>query len=243
MTKLRAALIHLALSSTALLLLAAATLFYWYPFPHFKYEGVLTILAMITLVDVVLGPMVTFIVYKKGKPSLKFDLSVIAVVQIAAFVYGGYTIESQHPEFVTYADGVMYTIPTSAIDEQLIEDESLRARIHVGPKLAVASLPDDPQAIVAFTMAQATEGKTLLDSPEFYRSYPPPLAELAQNALNIDQLSGQDGNRQQIEAFLSQNQLTADEIYLLGLVSHLATSVIVLDKQTAMPIGYLDIRP
>ncbi len=243
MTRSRAALIHFGISSTALLLLAAVTLFYWYPFPHYRYEGVLDILAMITLVDVVLGPIATFIVFKPGKPSLKFDLSVIAVVQIAAFVYGGYIIESQHPEFVTYADGVMYTIPASAIDERLIEDESLRASVHIGPKLAVASLPDDPQAIVAFTKAQITEGKTLLESPEYYRSYPPPLTELAQNALDIGKLSARNDNRQKIEQFLADHRLTRDDIYLLGLVSHLRNSVVVLDRQTAMPLGYLDIRP
>ena len=243
MTRLRAALIHLAISSTALLLLAAVTLFYWYPYPHFAYEGVLTILALITMVDVVLGPIATFIVFKPGKPSLKFDLSVIAVVQIAAFIYGTYTIESQHPEFIAYAEGVMYTIPTSAIDEQLIEEESLSRRFHIGPKLAVVSLPDDPQELVAFTVAQITENKTLVGSPELYHSYPPPLSELAQNALDFDKLSGQGDNKQKIDKFLADHGVSKDDVYLIKLVNFLTNSIIVLDKQTAMPLGHLDIRP
>ena len=145
MTRLKAALIHLSISSMALLLLAAVTLLIWYPNPHYKYEGVLTILGLIVLVDVVLGPIFTFIVFKQGKPSLKFDLTVIAVIQIAAFVYGAQTIHSQHPEFVTYVNGTMYTIPTSVIDEQKIEDESLRSRLHFGPKLATASCEFTPR--------------------------------------------------------------------------------------------------
>lgn len=243
MSRLKAALIHLGISTAALLLLASITFLIWYPNPHYKYEGVLTILGLITLVDVVLGPMFTFIVFKQGKPSLKFDLTVIAVIQIAAFMYGGHTIYSQHPEFVTYADGVMFTVPTSAIDEQQIEDDRLQRRFHIGPKLAVSSLPDDPEVITAFTIAQFTKNKTLADSPEFYSSYPPQLSELAGKSLDINKLSENSENKTKIDDFLKRKNFSQDDIYLLKLVNNLRSSIIVLDKKSGMPVGYLDIRP
>lgn len=243
MTRLKAALIHLGISSAALLLLAAITLFYWYPNPHYKYEGVLTILGLITLVDVVLGPMFTFIVFKQGKPSLKFDLTVIAVIQIAAFVYGTHIIHSQHPEFITYVDGTMFTIPASAIDEQQIEEYVLKRRIHIGPKLAVSSLPDDPKVVTEFTIAQFTKNKTLADSPEFYRSYPPQLTELAEKTLDIKKLLNNPESKLEIDNFLATEHLSQGDIYLLKLVNNLRNSIIVLDKKSGLPVGYLDIRP
>ena len=68
MNRSKAALIHLAISSSALLILTCLTLFVWYTYPHYKYEGVLEILALITLVDVIVGPVLTFIVVKPARP-------------------------------------------------------------------------------------------------------------------------------------------------------------------------------
>jgi len=242
-SRIKAALIHLAISSAALLVLAIITLLVWYPNPHYKYEGVLTILYLITLIDVVLGPIFTFIVFKPGKPSLKIDLTVIAVIQITAFVYGTNVIYSQHPEFITYAEGIMYTIPTSAIDEQLIEDDFLNRRFHVGPKLAVSSLPADPKIRTSFLVENITKNKTLEDSPEFYSRFPPPLADLVEKSLDIDKLNKNLTNKTKINDFIQHNGTSQDDIVLFWLVNNLRNSIIVLDIKSGMPIGYLDIQP
>lgn len=238
MSRLKASLIHLGISSTALFLLAIITLFYWYPHPFYLYEGVLSILSLITLVDVILGPIFTFIVFKSGKPSLKFDLTVIALVQIIAFIFGTHTIHSQHPEFVTYVDGVMVTIPTSAIDEQKSELESLNKRFHVGPKFAVASLPEYLTKQINFSVE-----KSIVDVPEFYSTYPPEISELARNALDISSLHQDSENGEKIDNFLANNNLSQDDVYMLVLVNNLKLSIIVLDKNTGLPVGYLDINP
>lgn len=56
------------------------------------------------MVDLVLGPLLTLILFKPGKPSLKFDISVIASIQIAALLYGFYTTYSQQIVALVYAD-------------------------------------------------------------------------------------------------------------------------------------------
>jgi hypothetical protein len=39
--------------------------------------------------DLALGPLLTLIVFEPGKPSLKFDLSCIVLLQLGALLYGG----------------------------------------------------------------------------------------------------------------------------------------------------------
>ena len=56
----------------------------WYPEPTFGIVGVLPIMLLLIGVDLILGPLLTLIVYKHGKPGLKFDLSVIALVQVVS---------------------------------------------------------------------------------------------------------------------------------------------------------------
>ncbi len=46
------------------------------------------IFLLLLLIDVVLGPLLTLIVYKKGKRTLVMDLAVIAALQLAALTYG-----------------------------------------------------------------------------------------------------------------------------------------------------------
>ncbi len=243
MTRLKAALIHLMLSSSALLLLSLVTVLYWYPDPHFKYEGALQILYLIALIDVVLGPLFTFIVFKPGKPGLKFDLSVIAIIQIAAFVYGSVVIYSQYPAFMVYTKGMMVTIPAAAVDLDKVGEDSLRSGWHPGPRLAVPRLPDDVNAQIEFTIDQIRDDKTLIESPEFYRPYPPNEEEIAAAALDIEQVSKIAGTRAVIEAFFATSGYTVDQVFFLRMVSHLKTTVVVVAKPSLLPVAYLDIPP
>ena len=40
----------------------------------------------------VVGPLLTLIVFRAGKPGMKFDLAVIGLVQVAALAYGTATV-------------------------------------------------------------------------------------------------------------------------------------------------------
>ncbi|MFD2273550.1 hypothetical protein ACFS07_27565 [Undibacterium arcticum] len=51
-------------------------------------------------IDVVLGPLLTLVVFKVGKKSLKFDLAVIALLQLGAMVYGVSTLLEARPAYV-----------------------------------------------------------------------------------------------------------------------------------------------
>jgi hypothetical protein len=44
-----------------------------------------------------LGPLLTLLVFKSGKPSLKFDLSGIVLLQLGALLYGGTLIDQHRP--------------------------------------------------------------------------------------------------------------------------------------------------
>ena len=74
----------------------------WYPAPYFQVSGLLGIMLMLVAIDLIIGPLLTFIIFKPKKPSLKFDLSVIAVIQIVALAYGAMAVYQGHPVYVAY---------------------------------------------------------------------------------------------------------------------------------------------
>jgi len=101
--KTRAWATHLLLSVLVLLPVFLLVYFWWFPGPFFEAQDTAKIVWLLVGVDLVLGPVLTFVVYKPAKKSLKFDLSVIVLLQVAALAYGLWSIYSERPAFVVYA--------------------------------------------------------------------------------------------------------------------------------------------
>ena len=85
-----AAAIHLGISALIAITVVAVMLALWYPQPYFDAMGGTGLLKILVGVDVAIGPLLTLIIFDRRKKSLRFDLSVIAFLQIAALVYGVY---------------------------------------------------------------------------------------------------------------------------------------------------------
>lgn len=74
----------------------------WYPAPLAKAVGVTHISLMLLAIDVILGPILGFIVFKEGKKTLKMDLAVIIVLQLSALLYGIYSIYQGRPAWLVF---------------------------------------------------------------------------------------------------------------------------------------------
>ena len=122
--------IHLVLSLMIFSSLVAMMLIFWFPGDLFIMDGGWEGLKLVAMVDLILGPALTLILFKPGKPGLKFDLSVIAVVQIAALSYGFYTTYHQRTVAVVFAENQFTTV--SAKDNR--ESDMALARLELEPK-------------------------------------------------------------------------------------------------------------
>ena len=100
--RFKAALIHLGLSMCAACVVVAVVFGVWYAPPWAQSLGVSSIFLMILGVDLCLGPLLTAVVYKVGKSSLKFDLSVIVLLQLLALGYGLVTVAAARPAYLVF---------------------------------------------------------------------------------------------------------------------------------------------
>jgi hypothetical protein len=139
MTKLKAALIHLLISVFIVGSLSLLIVYIWYPKPFFTISGVSMPLKLLIFVDVIIGPLLTFVVYKKNKKSLKFDLSVIAIMQLAALIYGANTIYQGRPSLLVMNNGKLnYLVEKFAKNDEL-KNKELKPTIFSQPKIAYLS--------------------------------------------------------------------------------------------------------
>ena len=68
--KITAFLIHFAISAVLMLIAGFITFYLWYAAPYFELFDVKPIFLMMLGIDLILGPLLTFIVYKKNKSTL-----------------------------------------------------------------------------------------------------------------------------------------------------------------------------
>ena len=102
--------IHLGISALVFLVLAAVIIFVWYPGFLFQTDGGWQGIRLIAGIDLVLGPLLTLIVYNKGKKSLPIDLSIIALVQVSALCVGTYLVYQERPLAIIFADNRFITM-------------------------------------------------------------------------------------------------------------------------------------
>lgn len=116
--------IHLTLSLLIFFTLVAIMLYWWFPGELFMLDGGWQGLKLIAMVDLVLGPALTLMLYKPNKPKLALDMSLIAAFQICALAYGFYAAHGQRTVAVIHADGIFNTLSGTAMtasNEELLK--------------------------------------------------------------------------------------------------------------------------
>jgi len=100
--RFKAFILHLLLS----LMVAIGVLFWvfnvWYPVPLHRALAVTHIFLLLIIVDMVLGPILTLLVYKPRKKTLVLDLVVIAALQLSAMIYGLWSVAQGRPAWLVF---------------------------------------------------------------------------------------------------------------------------------------------
>lgn len=245
MTKLRAFAIHLTSSAGIVLALLGLMLWVWYPVPYFEINGGWQVLRILAGVDVVLGPLLTLIVFKPGKPSLKFDMSCIVLMQLAALIYGGTIIYQQRPAFVVFGTDRFTTVTAAEVEFDKLKSPELQRVVGIGPLWAQAVPPADPKLRQELMFAVVMEGQKDLDfRAEFYEPYQPDLEQLRSRSLDLDKIAALDENaKAAIEAFAVQHGGRLQDYLYLPLRGKNKDIVMALSPQDGMPIGFIRISP
>jgi hypothetical protein len=244
MTRTRAALIHLILSVVVAIALLAVFLLVWYPGQLLNAAGGDRLLLLIIGIDVVAGPLLTFIVYKAGKPGLRLDLTVVVLVQLAFLSVGVWTAVAARPAYLVFASDAFVFVPANALeDDDLAEAtlEQFKYRPWSGPRWVYAESPATVEERNQM-LDSALMGKALERYPKHYREYLEHAAKVAAVAHPIGELQGLAEQQNEDLVRLQAGRAAADVKFLpfLGRGKDLTT---VLDGSTGEVLGLLDLDP
>lgn len=135
--------IHFCISLLIFAVLSTVILQLWYPGYFFELDGGWEGLRIILGVDLVLGPMLTLIVYKAGKPGLKTDMTMIGLFQMVCLAGGMYVVWSERPIALVYVDGHFYSMSADSYAEASVAIPDLSKLPGASPKKVTVNLPDD----------------------------------------------------------------------------------------------------
>jgi hypothetical protein len=189
--RLHAAAVHLALSAAVAGVVLALVFLAWYPSPLSQLLGVGAILLIMLAADVVLGPLFTLIVFDRRKRNLKWDLATIAALQVAALLYGLYTIYQGRPAFVVLVKDRFEVISPADLrpEDRAVARGNPFARIDPsGPRWVAARLPDSPQERSEILFEAVTHGRDVQHHPRLYVDYAGASADALERALPIARL-------------------------------------------------------
>ncbi|MEX2469252.1 MAG: hypothetical protein WD396_05800 [Pseudohongiellaceae bacterium] len=172
MSRWTALAIHLGISVVALLALLAVILAFWYPGILFRIDGGWSGLRIVIGVDLVLGPLLTLVVFKAGKPGLRFDLACIALFQATCMAAGMWIVYTERPIALVLAYDTLYSLDADAFTQFDRDPGLLDAFPGSYPKLLYTELPeDDIQADIVAIRSQFMDDPLYMQTDR-YRAMP-----------------------------------------------------------------------
>ncbi|MBX3692115.1 TfpX/TfpZ family type IV pilin accessory protein [Dokdonella sp.] len=246
MSRWKAAGIHLAIS--VLIGLAVLTLVFgvWYPSPYFQAAGGQELTLTLIGIDLVLGPLLTLVVFKAGKPGLRFDLGVIVVVQAAALLYGLHVIASARPAFIVAAVDRFVVVAANEIapaDLAEARDPRFASLPWTGPRLVAARLPSDPKERSDLLFA-GFAGRDVQNQPRYFVDYAEEADHLRARAKPIAALRDRQADAAAaIDAWLKEHAKPESELAWLPVDARKASLTMLLDARTGAVLGVIAIDP
>jgi hypothetical protein len=219
--RLKALAIHFSISLAIAALAALIVFLVWYPYPYRELSGGRELFLILVTVDVILGPLLTFVVYRpdKSRRALLFDFTVIGTTQIAALVYGLHTVFVARPVHLVFEVDRFRVVHALEVPADLIPKTpaGIQALPVTGPTL-LSVRPVTGQERADVVMAELA-GMPIGARPDFWQPYSEGLGAVREQAKPLADLRARfPDQRDLIDRHVSASGRQADRLGYLPLV-------------------------
>lgn len=241
--RLKAAGIHFVFSAALVLAVVLFCGLVWYPGLLVWAAGMASLTVLIVVVDLVLGPLLTAVVYQRHKKTLKMDLAVIVCIQLGALVYGVHTVYQARPAYIVFTMDRFEVVAAKDIETDRLElqQADFSGVPLLGPEYTAARMPADPKKRSDILFSKVHTGAGLAMMPEHYVPLADELRANLENAVSA-RLLAEHNDPDRVERVLSAHQ-SLDDVFYFPLVAREKDMVVLIDKKTGSIIDIVDLRP
>ncbi|KOR30951.1 hypothetical protein TI04_03300 [Achromatium sp. WMS2] len=247
MSRWKASAIHLGTSITVVLVIAGILLATWYPLEYIHAVGGLGLISILAGVDATVGPLLTLIIFKEGKKGLKFDLTVIALVQIIAMGYGLHTMYQARPVFLVFTKDRFELVTAAEIPPQNLADAKYEQYRHLpltGPITAAVKFPEDYKESQDMLFTALSTGLDYQNFPKYYVPYQELTTQVIAKGRFVDAwLPDSPTVHKKLSQYLRSHNLDKSQVKFVALTAKKHDQIVVIDANSGSIHQILDIDP
>lgn len=242
----QASALHLALSAAIAVLVVTLMLLLWYPQQYFAAMGGDTLILILIGVDVVVGPLITLIIFDPKKKGLRFDLAVIAALQLAALAYGVSVMFAARPAYNVFVVDRFEVIAANAVDAESLAKAGAEYRTLplTGPKIIATRQPDDAKRLADIVLSAMSGGPDLANLPELYVPYAQFRQDAAKSARPLADLAQrQPQEAAAIRSFVAASGRAEATMGFLPMKARNQDMAVIVDNKSGEIVGILPVHP
>lgn len=244
--RIRAALIHMAVTSLVAMVTAWLVFAAWYPPPFARIAGGQELFLILISLDIVLGPVLTFVVIHERKPRAERmrDVAVIVCIQLAALGYGVWTMAQARPVYLVHELDRFQVVTVVDIDPAELQTAPpvfQRLPLWGYQLLGVRSPRDDAEKLASIELALA--GQDVAKRPSWWMpwgdAHRPALLERGQP---LSSARGRSPTTDEaLRETLRQTGASEENVRLLPVVARDSTWSVLVDVQRLQVLGFVPI--
>jgi hypothetical protein len=240
------ALRHLAASAAVAGISALIVFGWWYETPWRQLLGVGSIFGLIVAVDVVAGPLLTAVLASPSKSRRErwIDLTLVASIQLAALVYGMWSVYSVRPVILAFEVDRLVVITANEVQadqlsEALPEFQTLSGG---GPKLVALRKARSSDEFLQ-SVEQSIQGITQAMRPGWWRPYEEAIPDVLKRARSLQSLIERSpANRGELETAASRAGHSISSLRYLPLTSSKADDWVALISESGGVVGHAKVN-
>ena len=240
--RVRAAAVHLCISLLVAGVAAGLVFGLWYPYPYREISGGRELFLLVVAVDVVLGPLVTFVVFNRTKPrkELVRDLALVGLMQLAGLAYGLWTVHEARPVHLVFEIDRFRAVHAVDVPQELLSKtpQGVVALPVTGPSLLAVRPFASGQERTDATLA-ALQGLHLGARPDLWQPYEQAVPRILAAAKPVSQLLSRFPERTaDIEKVIAATGQPVERLVYLPLASRKSFWTVLLDARTGQVLGF-----
>ena len=190
------------------------------------------------------GPILTLVLFNPRKPrkELVRDLSLVALIQLAALAYGIHTVMQARPVLLVFEADRFRSVSVVEIDPDKLSQApaELRALSMTGPRLIGVRIPQPADADFMENLDTSMAGLEVTFRPKFWRPYDEQRATVLKKAKLLAELRQKHpGQAAIIEKAVAETGLPEDKLAYLPLQSRRSGDwVALVNRANADVVGF-----
>lgn len=240
--RLKASSFHFLFTLMVAASVATIVFLLWYPWPYSEVSGGATLFLLIVGVDIVLGPLITLVIFDitKRRSELWRDMAVVVLLQVTGLAYGTHTMFVARP-VVLALEGERFRVSIAAevVEWELPKaPEGLRSLSLTGPRLVGTreARPDEKYDAVMAAMGGADLGQR----PSFWQPWEAPARAAALKIGHpiADLLKRHPSQADALRAAVAKTGKPMEQLLYAPMLAKRTDWSVLIDKTTGDPVGF-----